>query len=111
MSESQASGLPKWARYAIAGVAVIAVLLFAWDKHINELTPEQATNVRMNRAAELERGREATRLAEYARDRKDLCLKRGYQPPRGMTTEQFCEAYGNVQAVCLRDGKTGGVCE
>ena len=49
---------------------------------------------------------------DYARAKKEECLRsRDLMPPAGMTREKFCEAYGNVQALCKVKGKTGGACE
>jgi hypothetical protein len=47
----------------------------------------------------------------FAKEKKEECLRKRYPPPAGMSAEKFCEAYGNVQAICKRDGKTGGFCE
>ena len=48
---------------------------------------------------------------DFAREKKEECLLKRYPHPKTLTAEQFCEAYGNVQAICKHDGKTGKFCE
>ena len=47
----------------------------------------------------------------FAAEKKEECLRKRYPVPKGMSAETFCTAYGQTQAICKHDGKTGGVCE
>lgn len=50
---------------------------------------------------------------DYAARKRDECLSRGYPVPDTwrLGRQKWCETYGNVQALCKHDGKTGGACE